>query len=138
MSENINGLMNDTLSHIKDFIDVNSVIGNPITTPDGTTIIPVVKVNIGFATGGADMPSSSAKEKFGGGGGGGITVTPIAFLIVKDGNVRMLQTSKTVTAADKAVDLVPEVMDKVSGFMNKDKASEKEKAPEKGKTPPKK
>lgn len=125
MSEQINNLMNTTLGNIKDFINVNSVIGDPITTPDGTTILPVIKVNVGFATGGSDFASSKPKDNFGGGGGGGFTITPIAFLIIKDGNVRLLQTSKTVTTADKAVDMMPEMVDKVTGLFNKDRKVEK-------------
>lgn len=125
MSEQINGLMNTTLGNIKDFINVNSVVGDPITTPDGTTILPVIKVNVGFASGGSDFASSKPKDNFGGGSGGGFTITPIAFLVIKDGNVRLIQTSKTVTAADKAVDMMPEMVDKVSGLFSRDKGAEK-------------
>ncbi len=121
MSEQINNIMNTTMGNLKNFIDINSVVGDPITTPDGTTIIPVIKVNVGFASGGSDFASSKPKDNFGGGGGGGISITPIAFLVVKDGNVRLLQTSKNVTSADKAVDMMPEMVDKVSSLFNKNK-----------------
>ena len=80
MSEkNLEGLLNVSLENIKGLVDSNSIIGSPITTPDGTTIIPVSKVSFGFASGGSDFPSASPKEMFGGGSGGGVTIQPMAF-----------------------------------------------------------
>lgn len=123
----ISGLMESTLQNLKGMTDVNSIIGDPIVTPDGTTILPVSKVSVAFGTGGSDLPpGTAAKSSFGGGGGGGVTVQPVAFLVVKDGNVKLLQINKNQSTTDRVVDLVPEVIDKVSGFMNKDK---KEAAP---------
>ncbi len=81
MSEHpIEGLMGVTMQKIKEMVDVNTIIGEPVITPDGTTIIPVSKVSFGFASGGTDLPTSQPKQTFGGGGGAGITLQPLAFL----------------------------------------------------------
>ena len=93
MSQTLPNMLEGTIAKIREMVDVNSVIGDPITTPDGITIIPVSKVSVGFGGGGSDYVSRNANKQenpFGGGAGGGIKVTPIAFLIVKEGSVRML------------------------------------------------
>ncbi len=93
MSQNLPNMLENTISKIREMVDVNSVIGTPITTPDGVTIIPVSKVSVGFGGGGSDFVSKHPNKQdnpFGGGAGAGVNVTPIAFLIVKDGSVRML------------------------------------------------
>ena len=96
MSEkNLEGLLNVSLENIKGLVDSNSIIGSPITTPDGTTIIPVSKVSFGFASGGSDFPSASPKEMFGGGSGGGVTIQPMAFLVIKGESVRMIHVLRT-------------------------------------------
>jgi sporulation protein YtfJ len=103
-------------------VDVNSVVGEPITTPDGVTIIPVSKVSVGFGGGGSDFVSKNANKQenpFGGGAGGGVKITPIAFLIIKDGSVRMLPVAAPAnTTADRLVEMVPDVLDKVSSFID--------------------
>ena len=121
MSEQVSGLMDNTLKGMRGFVDANSVVGDPITTPDGTMIIPVSKVSFGFGGGGSDFATSKPQNVFGGGTGGGMTLSPVAFLIIKDGNVKLLQINKNQTAVDKAVDLVPEMVDKISGFVKKDR-----------------
>ncbi len=121
----IEGVMSTTMQKIKEMVDVNTIIGNPITTPDGTTIIPVSKVSFGFASGGSDLPTSNPKQTFGGGGGAGITLQPIAFLVVHEGNVRLLQIATSSNTADKVVNAVPDIIDKVSDVLaknQKDKA----------------
>ena len=121
----IEGVMSTTMQRIKEMVDVNTIIGNPITTPDGTTIIPVSKVSFGFASGGSDLPTSNPKQTFGGGGGAGITLQPIAFLVVHEGNVRLLQIATSSNTADKVVNAVPDIIDKVSDVLaknQKDKA----------------
>ena len=93
MSQTLPNMLENTIAKIREMVDVNSVIGDPITTADGVTIIPVSKVSVGFGGGGSDFVSKNVNRQenpFGGGAGGGVKVTPIAFLIVKDGNVRML------------------------------------------------
>ncbi len=87
----------------------------------GTTIIPVSKVTYGFASGGADFPSKSNKELFGGGGGAGVTITPVAFLVINNGDVTLKHITAYDNAAERVVNLVPEMFDKVTGLMNKTK-----------------
>ena len=99
MSQNLPNMLENTIAKIREMVDVNSVIGTPITTPDGVTIIPVSKVSVGFGGGGSDFSNKNpnAELPFGGGVGGGVKVSPIAFLIVKDGNVRMLPVASAPT-----------------------------------------
>ena len=121
MSQNIPNMLENTIAKIREMVDVNSVIGNPITTADGVTIIPVSKVSAGFGGGGSDYVSKNANKQenpFGGGAGGGVSVTPIAFLIIKDGNVRMMPVAAPAnTTADRLVEMIPDTLDKVSAFI---------------------
>lgn len=120
----LNDLMGITMSKIREMVDVNTIIGDAITTPDGTTIIPVSKVNFGFASGGADYDSKNADKSsnFGGGSGAGVSITPIAFLVVSDGNVKVLHIGEAPsTTADRIVELVPEVIDKIKDLVSRDK-----------------
>ncbi len=120
----INGLLESSMQNLRSLVDANTVIGEAITTPDGTVIIPVSKVSFGFGSGGSDLPTQKDGEPFGGGAGGGVSVQPLAFLVVKDGDVRMLQIDNSKNVADRAVSLMPELFDKVSAlFTKKDKAS---------------
>ena len=122
MSHNIPNMLENTITKIREMVDVNSVIGDPITTPDGVTIIPVSKVSVGFGGGGSDYVSKNANKQenpFGGGAGGGVSVTPIAFLIVKEGNVRMLPVAAPAnTTADRLVEMIPDTLDRVSAFID--------------------
>ena len=104
-------------------IGETTVIGDPITAPDGTTVIPVSRVSYGFAGGGSDLPSKAQPEKglFAGGSGAGITIQPIAFLVISNGNVRILQIEPYVSSVDRVVASVPDVVDKIAGLFNKDK-----------------
>ena len=122
MSEHpINSLMDTTMKKIKELIDVNTIIGDPITTPDGTTIIPVSKVTYGFASGGSDLPTKKDnRECFGGGSGAGVTIQPIGFLTISKGNVKMVPIEKYDGAADRIVGMIPEAFDKISSFFKKD------------------
>jgi sporulation protein YtfJ len=115
----INDILEASLANLKKLIDVNTIVGNPITTEDGTTIIPVSKVSFGFATGGSELPTSKPATPFGGGSGGGVTISPLAFLVVSKGNVSLLQIQTADTTADRVVNMVPGVLDKVSGFISK-------------------
>ena len=122
MSNSLPNMLENTIAKIREMVDVNSVVGDPITTPDGVTIIPVSKVSVGFGGGGSDFVSRNANKQenpFGGGAGGGVKVTPIAFLIIKDGAVRMLPVATPAnTTADRLVEMVPDVLDKVSAFID--------------------
>lgn len=125
MDHPINSLMDTTMKKIKEMIDVNTIIGDPITTPDGTTIIPVSKVSYGFASGGSDLPTKKDnKDCFGGGSGAGVTINPVAFLYVSKGNVKLIPIEKYDGAVDRIVGMVPEVIDKVSDLIKKDKGSD--------------
>ena len=129
MSEHpIEGLMDVTMQKIKEMVDVNTIVGDPITTPDGTVIIPVSKVSYGFASGGSDIPSKNApnKEIFGGGSGAGVSINPIAFLAVYNGKVELLNIESYDGTADRVVGLVPEIIDKVSALFKKDTKEKKE------------
>ena len=122
MSQTLPNMMQLTIAKIKEMVDVNSVVGEPITTPDGVTIIPISRVSIGFGGGGSDFVSKNVNKQenpFGGGAGGGVKISPVAFLIVKDGNVRMLPVAAPAnTTADRVVEMVPDVLDKVSSFID--------------------
>ena len=122
MSQNLPNMLENTIAKLRDMVDVNSVIGTPITTPDGVTIIPVSKVSVGFGGGGSDFVSkhpNKGDNPFGGGVGAGVTVVPIAFLIVKDGSVRMMPVAAPAnTTADRIVEMVPDTLDKISAFID--------------------
>lgn len=116
----IQGLMDTAMSNIKSMVDVNTIVGNPVTTPDGTVIIPISTVSFGFGAGGTQFAAKQdtvtpQNPMFGGGCGGGANVKPIAFLVVGNGNVKLLPISDKTTPVDKIIDLVPEVVDKVNG-----------------------
>ncbi len=122
MSQTLPNMMEKTIAKIREMVDVNSVIGEPITTADGVTIIPVSKVSVGFGGGGGDYVSRNLNKQenpFSGGAGGGVKVVPIAFLIVKDGSVRMLPVAAPAnTTADRIVEQVPDVLDKIAAFLD--------------------
>lgn len=126
MSEHhpISDLMTETMSKIKEMVDVNTIIGNPIVAADGTTVIPVSKVSFGFGAGGSEFASKHAVSgsplAFGGGSGAGVTVSPVCFLVIgKDGSANILginaQASDTV---DRLVEMIPGAINKVSNFVS--------------------
>ena len=123
MSEHpLQGLMDVALQRIKEMVDSNTIIGEPITMADGTLILPVSKVSFGFASGGSDCPSKTPKELFGGGSGAGVSISPIAFLVVTDGNVKMLQlASQETNATDRIINALPDVLDKLQDMFKKEK-----------------
>ena len=124
MAHPIDNLMNITMDKIKEMVDVNTIVGTPITAEDGTLIIPVSKVSYGFASGGSDLPTKNEKKDlFGGGSGAGVTIQPIAFLTVYKGNVRLISVGGG-DGLDKIMGMVPDVVDKVKGFFKKDKKTE--------------
>ncbi len=121
MSQNLPNMLQDTISKIREMVDVNNVNGEPIVVGD-ISIIPVSKVSVGFGGGGSDFVSKNPNKQdtpFGGGAGGGVKVTPICFLIVKDGNVRMMPVATPAnTTADRIVEMVPDTLDKISAFID--------------------
>ena len=129
----IDGMLGTTMEKIKEMVDVDSVIGKPITTPDGTTVIPISKVSYGFASGGSDFPAKSqpAKDFFGGGAGAGITITPIAFLSICNGDVKLIQVEPFEGSADRIIQMVPDVVDQISETFSKKKEERAAKKEEK-------
>ena len=120
----IQGLMNVTMDKIRQMADSNTIIGKPIKTDDGTTILPVSRISFGFASAGTDFDGKNAanKDLFGGGSGAGVNIQPVAFLVVKDGVTRVLPVGvPAVTTAARVVEMVPEVMDRVEHFIDKRK-----------------
>ena len=120
----INDLMATTLEEIKGLAEANTIVGQPIHTEDGITLIPVSKISMGFASGGTDFNGKNAKldgkNNFGGGAGAGVNIAPVAFLVVKGGNVRLLPVAPPpATTVDRVVELVPEMFDKVTDFIDK-------------------
>ena len=106
-----------TMDEIRSMVDANTIVGKPIECGNGTTVIPISKVSFGFASGGSDLPTKVAKDMFGGGGGAGVTVTPIALLVVMPNDVKLLQLSVNASTPTAIVNMVPDVMDKVTGFL---------------------
>ena len=124
----IEGMMGVTMEKIRQLVDANTIIGEPITV-DGATIIPISRVTFGFASGGSDVGAKTNKQMFGGGTGGGVTITPMAFLIVRNGDVKLIQVQSYNNTADRLVGMVPDVVDKVSGLISgskKEKPAEEE------------
>ena len=116
----IRGMMDTTLQKIREMVDASTVIGDAIES-SGVTIIPVSKISYGFASGGSDLPSKQTGEYFGGGGGAGVTVTPMAFIVVTaGGDVQLLQLSDQNNTANKIVDAMPDLIDKVRDAFRKD------------------
>ena len=120
----IQSLMSVTMDKIRQMTDSNTIIGKPITTEDGTTILPVSKVSFGFASAGTDFDGKNAanKDLFGGGSGAGVNIQPVAFLVIKDGCVRTIQLSEGNNNLDRALTMVPELIEKVGALLKKDEA----------------
>ena len=114
----INELMGVTMEKIREMVDVNTIVGTPITCADGATIIPISKVSYGSASGGSDLPSKVEKELFGGGSGAGISIQPVAFLVILNGEVKLLQLSIDASTPNALINMVPDVMEKISGYMS--------------------
>ena len=130
MEHPIGSLMNITMEKIKEMIDVNTIVGTPITAEDGTLIIPVSKVSYGFASGGSDLPTKKEnKDCFGGGSGAGVTIQPVAFLTVHEGNVRLINVTGENNPIDGIISAIPNVVDTVKGIMDNRKKKKEEAAP---------
>lgn len=119
----IEGLMTTAMENLKQMIDVNTIIGDPVETPDGSVILTVSKVGFGFAAGGSEFMLSGEngenKQPFGGGSGGGVSITPIAFLIVNSSGVKLLHLDENTHLYEKILDLAPQVVDKIQQMLKK-------------------
>ena len=124
----INDLVKEAMNSIKGMIDVNNVIGEPITTDSGSVIIPVTQVACGFGAGGSDISkkdeTATGDYPFGGGTGGGVSVKPVAFLVITGDRVKLIPMQQGETTTDKILDLVPEMVDKVDSFISKRKKND--------------
>ena len=122
MSQKLPNMLESTIQKIREMLDVNTVVGTPINTPDGVTIIPVSKVSVGFGGGGSDFASKNTENPFGGGVGGGVKVTPVCFLVVKDGNVRMLSIPEPANSTtERIVEMLPDTLDKITAYLDSKK-----------------
>lgn len=119
----VNKIMENTLEKMRQMVDVSTIIGEPMVTGN-TTLIPVSKVSYGFTSGGTDLPSKNNAELFGGGGGGGITITPVAFIVIENGKSRMMQINNYTSSADRAIAMIPELVDKVTELLKSDKSND--------------
>ena len=121
MNSNVEDLMGVSVEKIREMVDANTVIGNPITLADGTIIIPVSKVSYGFASGGSDLPSKTRNDMFGGGAGAGINIMPVAFLTVKGSDINILPVVSQPDTLDRLVSLIPEAVGKIADLIKKNK-----------------
>lgn len=132
----VNGLMAETMEKIRSMVDVNTIIGDPIVTHDGTTLIPISKVTFGFGSGGSDFKprnsSDSAPLCFGGGGGAGVSISPVAFLIVSEGNARILPVNMPAdNSTDRLIEMIPNAVNGIQNFVSnrRGKKTEETQAP---------
>ena len=121
----VNKIMESTLDRMREMVDVSTIIGEPMVTGD-TTLIPVSKVSYGFTSGGTDLPSKQNKELFGGAGGGGVSITPVAFIVIQDGKCRMMQINNYTSSADRAIAMIPELLDKLTELLDAKNSDGKE------------
>ena len=123
MSHPLPNLLGETMEEIRSMVDVNTIIGDAITTPDGVSIIPVSKIKIGYAGGGTDF--ATKENTFGGASGAGITITPVAFLILKGDSVRLLPIAEPASnAMERVIEMLPELIDQISALVKKKSAEE--------------
>ena len=126
------GILSTSIEKMKDLVDVSTIIGEPIKISETLQIIPVSNVSYGFASGGTDFPKSKTKkgdeDLFGGGGGAGVTITPVAFLVVNNGNVSIKYVNAAEGSIERAIGMVPDIVDKASDVIaqmkNKDTSVE--------------
>lgn len=118
----IGELMESTMENVRNILKVDTVVGDPIFTPDGITLVPVSRISVGFGGGGVEFGNKKAGEArpYGGGNATGVKIDPIGFLVIKEGNVRMVNILPAAsTTVDRIIDLVPQVIDRVESFINK-------------------
>jgi sporulation protein YtfJ len=119
------GILSTTIEKVRQLVDVSTIVGEPIKLSEEITVIPVSKVTYGFASGGSDFPSKSNAELFGGGGGAGITINPVAFLVLKNGEVTLKHITANDNAAERIVNMIPDVIDKVTEITGKAQSGKK-------------
>ena len=118
----LHDMLQDAMGKVREMVDTNTIVGQPIHTEDGVTLIPISKVSFGFGGAGGEYGKNAGDKNLGGGVSAGVKITPMAFLIVKEGQVRVMPVAvPAATAADRVVEMVPDLIDKVSGMIRKDK-----------------
>lgn len=123
----VSELMRSTIEKVHELADTNTIVGQPIHTPDGVTLIPISRVSFGVGSGGGDY-GKAQPHQFGGGGGAGVKIDPVAFLTIKDGVTRVLPVAvPPVSTLDRIVDMAPDLMDKAEKFLDKKKAEKEQK-----------
>jgi len=123
MSEkNIGSIIDITMEKLRAMVDADTILGTPVTV-EGNTIIPVSKVSFGLATGGSDFPAKAEKEVFGGGGGAGVSITPMGVIAMSGDNIKFIPISNEVTNLDRALQMLPELIEKVKTFINEKKGT---------------
>ncbi|UVI32348.1 GerW family sporulation protein [Paenibacillus spongiae] len=131
----IQGLMQTAMENIKGMVDVNTIVGDPVQTPDGSVIMPISKVGFGFVAGGSDIRfdgsgnqssissndahNAAVSLPFGGGSGGGVSITPIAFLVVGTHGVRVVPLDNQTHLMERVIDSAPQVFDKIQEMFNR-------------------
>lgn len=122
MENKVEGMLGLTIEKIKQMIDVDTIIGEPIYSKNGSTILPVSKVAYGFASGGSDIDSKKIeKNLFGGGSGAGVTITPIAFLVITENDVKLLQIESFHGALDRIISMTPDILSKIGKYLKERK-----------------
>ena len=120
----IGELMQTTMENVRNILKVDTVVGDPIYTPDGITLVPISRISLGFGGGGIELnqKNSAGNRPFGGGKATGVKIDPIGFLVIKDGTIRMINvTPPASTTVDRLIDMVPQVMDRVDEFIARQK-----------------
>lgn len=120
----IQGMMATAMQSIKEMVDVNTIVGSPVETKDGTVIIPISKVSFGFAAGGSDIPSKKdykEDKNFGGGSGAGVSIQPVAFLVASEGQIKLLPVNTSENPIDKLVDYIPDAVEKITNLVKTNK-----------------
>ncbi|GFN30598.1 GerW family sporulation protein [Paenibacillus xylaniclasticus] len=137
----IEGLMQTAMENIKEMVDVNTIVGDPVQTPDGSVIMPISKVGFGFVAGGSDIKfdgssnssqsstphegqTASVQSPFGGGSGGGVSITPIAFLVVGSHGVKVVPLDNNTHLIERVIDSAPHVIDRIQGMLKKEQSNE--------------
>lgn len=125
----IDNLMSTAMQNIKEMVDVDTIVGAPVETPDGSVIIPISRVGFGFAAGGSEFgkKENESEAMFGGGSGGGVSISPVAFMVVGQGQIKLLPIEQSGNPVDKILDMIPGIMDKVNEKINQKKAEKAEK-----------
>ena len=122
--ENINPigeLMQSTMDNVRSMLKMDTVVGDPIVTPDGITLIPISRISVGFGGGGVEFTASKVGQDrpYGGGNATGVKIEPIGFLVIKEGGVRMIPVAAPAnTTVDRIVEMVPDTLDKIAAFID--------------------